>query len=217
MTSEGSIADRVTGQLRDAIVSGRLDPGSEFSMREMAQRFEVSFIPVREAVRSLQTEGLVMIRGGRRPVVAPLDAQDLFGVHRLRQLIEPELAVHASQLLHPVDLERAEDHLARAADTALSDDERYAAHRDFHSELLRPALTPWDDRVLRMAWFAAERCVRAGLAISDRRALECDVVTTHGALLATFRCGEPDEVREIVREHLRQNLEVALRGVPRSF
>lgn len=48
-----SVASQVTSELRRAILSGSLAPGQEFSLREIASLLDVSFIPVREALRSL--------------------------------------------------------------------------------------------------------------------------------------------------------------------
>jgi DNA-binding GntR family transcriptional regulator len=60
-----SVAEQVTVELRRSILSGALAPGQEFSLREIADLLQVSFIPVREALRSLEGEGLVVTRPGR--------------------------------------------------------------------------------------------------------------------------------------------------------
>jgi DNA-binding GntR family transcriptional regulator len=60
-----SVADRVTSEIRHAILAGRLRPGQEFSLRHIAGQLGVSFIPVREALRSLEAEGLLITRRGR--------------------------------------------------------------------------------------------------------------------------------------------------------
>src|ERR1700683_4072723 len=77
-----SVAEQVTVELRRSILSGALAPGREFSLREIADMLQVSFIPVREALRSLEGEGLVVTRPGRSALVAPLDLDELRGIYR---------------------------------------------------------------------------------------------------------------------------------------
>jgi DNA-binding FadR family transcriptional regulator len=74
------VAEQVTVELRRSILSGALAPGQEFSLREIADMLQVSFIPVREALRSLEGEGLVVTRPGRSALVAPLDLDELRGI-----------------------------------------------------------------------------------------------------------------------------------------
>src|SRR5215213_1719368 len=94
-----TVAELVTSELRRSILGGVLAPGREFSLREVAGMLHVSFIPVREALRSLEAEGLVITRPGRSAVVAPLDLDDLHAIYRLRHQLEPEIAARACQIL----------------------------------------------------------------------------------------------------------------------
>ena len=80
-----SVADQVMTELRRSILSGALEPGREFSLRELAEMLQVSIIPVREALRSLENQGLVQMRPGRSAVVAPLDLDELQSIYRLRR------------------------------------------------------------------------------------------------------------------------------------
>ena len=66
-----SVTDQVTAELRRAIISGSMEPGQEFSLREAAGHLGVSFIPVREALRTLEKEGLILTRPGRSATAAP--------------------------------------------------------------------------------------------------------------------------------------------------
>src|SRR5208282_889332 len=66
-----SVVDQVSGEIRRSILSGALRPGQQFSLREIASQLGVSFIPVREALRQLEAQGLVVTRPGRSASVAP--------------------------------------------------------------------------------------------------------------------------------------------------
>jgi len=60
-----SVVEQVMTELRRSILSGALAPGRDLSLRELAEMLQVSIIPVREALRSLESEGLVVTRPGR--------------------------------------------------------------------------------------------------------------------------------------------------------
>jgi DNA-binding GntR family transcriptional regulator len=75
-----SVAEQVMTELRRSILAGALEPGREFSLRELAEMLQVSIIPVREALRSLENQGLVQMRPGRSAIVAPLDLDELQGI-----------------------------------------------------------------------------------------------------------------------------------------
>ena len=94
-----SVVEQVMTELRRSILSGALAPGRELSLRELAEMLQVSIIPVREALRSLESEGLVVTRPGRSARVAPLDLGELQGLYRLRRRLEPEIAQRSCRLL----------------------------------------------------------------------------------------------------------------------
>src|SRR3954468_17194703 len=103
-----SVVEQVTAEIRRSILTGALAPGQEFSLREIANLLAVSFIPVREALRSLESEGLVVTRPGRSAIVAPLDLADLHAIYRLRHQVEPEIAARACRLLPEAEYDRLE-------------------------------------------------------------------------------------------------------------
>src|SRR6202012_921096 len=96
-------------ELRRSILSGALSPERELSLRELAEMLGVSIIPVREALRSLESEGLVLTRPGRSARVAPLDLEELQSIYRLRRRLEPEIAQRSCRLLTVAELDRLEE------------------------------------------------------------------------------------------------------------
>jgi DNA-binding GntR family transcriptional regulator len=201
----------VANELRRSILSGALAPGREFSLRGMAEMLKVSFIPVREALRVLEGEGLVIIRPGRSAVVAPLDLDDLQAIYRLRQVLEPEIAGRSCLLLSDFDLDQLEQQTAEFADEHRGIHEIYESHHALHLALLRPAATAWDIRILTTLWRAAERYIRIGFGRLDddpdehRRRQQ-----VHRELIAAFRLRDPGVVAEAMREHLARNEQTAL-------
>ena len=80
----------ILAALRDAIASGQLAPGAVLRQAELAEQFGTSRIPVREALNSLQAEGLVQIEPNRGAFVTTLSAQELHELFDLRVLVEDE-------------------------------------------------------------------------------------------------------------------------------
>lgn len=209
-----SMGERVTSELRRAIISGSLAPGQEFALREIAGMLGTSFIPVREALRSLESEGLVTTRTGRSAMVTPLDAGDLAAVYRLRRVVEPEIAGRSCQLLSADELARLETQAHSFGDEELGIDEIYEAHHEFHLSLLAPAATEWDVRVLSTLWRAGERYIRIGFRALDTQPAEHDRREhAHEELLEAFRTREPRVVRRAITKHLEHNEKLAQKAL----
>lgn len=209
-----SLVQQVTVELRRSILAGRLKPGQEFSLRTVAAQLGVSLIPVREALRSLEEQGLVITRPGRSAMVAPLDHGDLAGIYRLRRQIEPDLAARSCQMLelaHITEMRRLVD-LLNNEDLNL--DDIYEGHHELHLEMLRPAATAWDLHILEMLWRAAERYIRVAFGRLDADPHEHGRRGhVHGELLDVFQHGGPDAVRAAVSAHLDDNERIAQRAL----
>ncbi len=80
---------RVIDTLREAILAGRLSPGSRVRQEELAEEFGISRIPVREALRRLEAEGLVVLVPNSGAWVAKLDRAECVEIYRIREQIEP--------------------------------------------------------------------------------------------------------------------------------
>ncbi|MER8037330.1 GntR family transcriptional regulator [Streptomyces hydrogenans] len=83
-----SKADLVHENLRAAIAGGELPPGARINMDELARNYGVSKIPVREAVKRLESEGLVVSRVHSGVTVSEVDKEEMRGVFLAREVIE---------------------------------------------------------------------------------------------------------------------------------
>lgn len=206
-----SVVEQATEELRRAILAGSLAPGGEYSLRELAGMLDISFIPIREALRSLESEGLVVMRPGRSAVIAPLNLDDLHGIYRLRRALEPEIARRSCGLLTDEQLDLLD---AQAADFGARDHgmaDIYDDHHAFHLALLAPAATVWDIRVLTTLWRAAERYIRIGFGQLDPDPAEHERRgKAHADLLAAFRTRDAGTVAAAVEQHLSRNEKIAI-------
>ncbi|XUM01640.1 GntR family transcriptional regulator [Streptomyces venezuelae ATCC 10712] len=144
----------VLEELRRAITSGELGPGGPIRQEALAARFEVSRVPLREALKALEAEGLVVHHVHRGYFVAELSLGDLEEIYRIRELLETE-AVRTAVRQLPEDaieaLEEIQEEVERAAGagdvTAMA-----AANRRFHFTLIEASGMPRLVRLITTLW-----------------------------------------------------------------
>jgi DNA-binding GntR family transcriptional regulator len=129
----------VRARIRDAIITGELQPGDEISQVRLAKTLGVSRTPLREALRMLQCDRLVESRPHRMVRVAPLSVQDAESVYAARITLESFSARITIPLLTDADLGTLQDDLVVMEDTCRRHD--YAGlmepHSRFHRALTR--------------------------------------------------------------------------------
>jgi DNA-binding GntR family transcriptional regulator len=143
------MSDKVAGHLRAAIMSGTLLPGSFIRLDETAAALGVSITPVREALRTLRGEGMVLLEPHRGHVVAPLSRRDVEDIFWLQATIAKELAAAATDRITDdgiAELERLNDELAATVETGDAEAIAAAEFR-FHRSLNHTT-----GRV-KLAWF----------------------------------------------------------------
>jgi DNA-binding GntR family transcriptional regulator len=208
-----SIVEMAAQELRRAIVEASLSPGSAMPIAELSSRLAVSHIPIREALKRLESEGLVQLPRGRAAIVTELSRADLADVLHVRALVEGELAATAAPHYTPADLQALE-----AAWSALLPLEGTSASDlirldwAFHAALLRPARTAWTSRILDAVRPATDRYLHLLLTASG-------TTTTwlqkhHAALLDAARDGSPSAARDAVHAHFSAEEELIAPNVP---
>jgi DNA-binding GntR family transcriptional regulator len=205
-----SLVDQVTHHLREQILNGELPAGGSISIIRLAEQMDVSHIPVREALRRLESEGLVAIRTGRGATVTPLRTEDVRGIYRIRRWIEPELAALSSAMITKRDLTTLEECLRILAEGSVDDE--ISAHKDFHQLILRPAASAWDIRILEYLWNANERYTRLYFRPPSHNHPK-SIAVSHASLLKAIRSGNTDRIRAKLREHLDDNENALLKAL----
>jgi DNA-binding GntR family transcriptional regulator len=209
----------VLHEIRQSILTGALAPGEPFVVQTLTEKLGVSHVPVREALRQLESQGLVTLSPSRSAVVTPLDPGSLREIYRLRQWIEPELAALSAPERPDTDLRRLAE-LIEGTFRQPKTEGQWDLHREFHELLIAPAAGEWDLRVLNILWFASERFTRLLLGHVAVPEEETDHRKgKHQELLDAARGRDPEELRAALREHLAENEHVAaerLRLIPLS-
>ncbi len=188
--------------IRERILSGTYPEGEPLRQDAVADELGVSRIPVREALRQLEAEGLVSFHPHRGAVVSSLSLDEIEEVFSLRAVVESSLLRTAVPRLQADDLARAEEVLTRY-------DQALAAHDvvtygelnwQFHSTLYAPAERPITMGIVQRLHQQADRYLRMQLALthSENRASQ-----EHGAILEAARRHEVDEAATLLKRHIR--------------
>ena len=157
-----TMVDGITERLRQAIITGAIKPRERIRVADLERKFGVSHIPIREALRRLQSEGFVEISPRRTTIAAGVDLNDLANIYDLRRIIEIEIGRRSVSRMTKNDVEAVRRALAsfQAVANDPSSAEFWERHREFHWALLAPAANATVKRVLDHLWQSSERYVR---------------------------------------------------------
>ena len=195
-----SSGPEVLAELRRAIVSGRVPPGSPIPLDDVAAFFGVSLIPVREALKTLLGEGLLAHQPRLGYTVTALSSAELDELYVVRGALEAAALDAAVRNATPADHERVRDiHAAMGRAVTEGDAEAFQrASREFHEALLRPCRMPRLLHMLDIAWNLTEPAqTMMRVSAQERAAMRVD----HEQMLEAFVGGSPERLREVATTH----------------
>jgi DNA-binding GntR family transcriptional regulator len=206
-----SIAGRAHARIRDAIVEGRLKPGERISERGLATLLEVSPMPVREALRRLEAEGMVETRPRSGTYVADLGPRRLAEIGLARAALEGVAAGLAAQRAGEGDIAAMRGALAaiRAATRAGDAESVLAANEALHAAIHAAAASADVARLLA-GLRAYEHLGRPRVlaTAAERRA----ALGEHAAIVAAIEAGDAPAAEAAMRGHAIRSLRVAIPG-----
>lgn len=163
-----TLVERVTAELREAILEGRLEPGKRIGQVELAQKFGTSRLPVREALSKLEHEGLVSVKPNAGATVARLTMTELTEIYLMRERLEPLALAASIPNLSDEEIVRLRSCVDEMEETARETADRWAwleIDRRFHLGGLAAAPMPQLLRVIESLWNNATRYRRAYTAL----------------------------------------------------
>ena len=225
-----SVVERVTvvsatlEALRNKILRGELPDGTQLRQDVLAEEYGVSRIPVREALRQLEAEGLVTFYPHRGAVVAGLSPEEIAELFEMRALLEPDLLRRAMPRLTPEDLDKAR-RILNEYEASLRGGQMAGwgeLNWLFHSTLYAPASRPQSMSVIQQLNRRSSRYIqmqllfthgerraetehRRILAACERRAVKrgCELLASHilnaGESLVRFLAGQREAQETTVR------------------
>jgi DNA-binding GntR family transcriptional regulator len=196
-----TLAETVAERLRELIITGQLQPGAELRLAPLAKQLGVSIMPVREAIRLLESERLVVVRPRRRAVVAELSTEDIEETYAVRVALEGLAARHATERLTAADLAEIESRF-KDMTRAMNDGDLnsfIAADRDFHMRLYA---TSRRERLIQTIADLERQSQRyASYVYSSWQPLDI-ALRAHQPLLDAIEAGDPALVEQRTIEHM---------------
>jgi DNA-binding GntR family transcriptional regulator len=197
-----SLASAVANILREKILRGEVKAGEQLRQHVIASELEVSRIPVREALRQLEAEGLVTIVHDHGAVVTSLSPEDVVEMFEIRMVLESYLLREAIPRLTESDLRHAEGVL-HAYESSLNQDSDVAAwgqlNWEFHSTLYAAANRPKFLAIAQNIHHNADRYVRLHLVLVHDIA---QANNEHREILELCKQGNVDSACGLLEKHI---------------
>lgn len=207
--SQLNLAQSAYESLRDAIQGGAISPGQRIREKELSDWLKVSRTPVREALRRLQSEGMIEARGGGLAVVS-LDMRAVTELYDLRETLEGTAASLAARhadpteiaLLHAmIEAQRASPHDARAL---------IVHNRNFHEQIYRAAHNRF---LLRTLIGLRDAQVLLGTTTLAQPERADHALSEHAEILAAIEARNSAAAEEAARRHIRAGYKERVRAM----
>jgi len=195
-----SLQERVFDVLRAAILNGDLTPGEQLSLKELAKELNVSTMPVREALRRLEAQGMITFFGQKKIAVTELSSEDLEEFYWIRIPLECRAFARNFSSIESAEIEELARLNEMMCQTEISASKWVRHNRKFHmilygatkSGVLRGALSwLWDNVTPYLNIYAQNRSW-------------IDTATEiHEKIIQAIRENRQEDAIEHLKEHLK--------------
>ena len=194
--TEDTIAARIGNTLAERIISGTIAAGARLRQDHIAEEFGASHVPVREAFRRLEAQGLVVSEPRRGVRVAGFTLNDVREVAEMRAALEVLALRNAAPHLTKAILDHAEEANV-ACDKARNVEAWEEANRAFHRLIITPCAMPRLLKSIDDLHTASARFLFSGW----RAEWEAPTDRAHSAILAALRAGQIDTAAAVLARH----------------
>jgi DNA-binding GntR family transcriptional regulator len=195
-----SLTERTYQVLRRDILTCALEPGSEISEADIADRLSISKTPVREALGRLRVEGFVKTFPRRGYQIVPLTIADMDELFDVRTIVEGGCGEIASERITEEELDRLAELADASYDRATSAnlDKFISANRDFHMAIANAA---GNRRLEELVYRLLDELERFFYIGARKRDLNTEVHSDHHRIVEVLRKRDPAAARRIMMEH----------------
>lgn len=217
-TSGRAAAPTAYAQIRAAIVEGRYEPGTRLIEQRIAEEFDLSRTPVREALRTLEAEGLVRIEPNRGATVRSLEIDDVIDLYALRARLEGYAAELAAERHDPDDLTVIDEGIAAfaeamagpGADPLARARDLDAANAQIHLGIVAASRHHHLQQML-LRTVDASLVFRAFRSFDPAQTRQSHAF--HQMIRDAIAAGEPARAGALMSEHILQGRDVLLAGM----
>ncbi|NQW04892.1 MAG: GntR family transcriptional regulator [Acidobacteria bacterium] len=210
----GVLSEQIKDVILRWIVEGRLPLGSRIVETRVARTLGTSQAPVREALRDLETLGVVEIEAFRGARVRQPSSRELLEAFSVRAEIEALASREATPRITDASLRAMEESMALMREAAAVDDvhAHALANAQFHAAIVKAA----DNKTLTRVWGVLEPFARTYITATLASAASTNLAhlaDRHDAILEAIRAGDADKAAEVTRAHLLDAREILRRGL----
>ena len=208
--------DYVYEQLYNAILSGRFKPGEHLVLEDLADEMGTSRTPLREAIRRLQTEGLVEFTPHRGAVVTELSVEELIELYHIRSVLDGLAARLAAENLSQKELARLEKITIQSEQKLdpQNPDGFEDFNRDFHEIIYRGANAPRLYEMIASLYAQARRHRHLSLLSPGRIS---QILVEHRNILNALIARDANAAELYAREHHDNTAKVLVQLVTERF
>ncbi len=197
------LSARIADEIRKAVLSGEMRPGMRIRQELLAANFGASRIPVREALKQLENEGLVVLAPNRGAWIADVNSEESIEVYKIREVVEPLAILESVPNLTDADIASL-DLTVRRLEQVVTLEDYIQLDRAFHLRTYSRARMPQLLAMVERFWnttqhfrrqFVKETFAKDGLPFSDPQ---------HVLLMDAIRVRDADAARSLVRLHIRR-------------
>ncbi len=199
-----SAYERVLAQIR----SGELRPGDRLTETDLAQRLRISRTPVREAIRQLEADGLVVHVPRVGATVRSLDYSEVMELYEMRTVLEATAALMATRAASDIEISELEEINADLAEAIGDAPRAYELNRMFHETLAKAA----KNRFLIKSMGALQKALLIlGTSTLAEQTRAQQAVGEHAAVLKALRARDGAAAEAAMRAHLEASHRARLR------
>ena len=209
-SSKGSLA---YSELRQLILSGSLAPGSRISQYELADNMQMSITPLREAIRRLSSEGLIIMDTHRDSRVADMSAAEARELLEVRLSLEPSATELAAYRRTDADIEAIRTAAEKLLPvTRVWGEDAITAHRDFHRAVYSASHNTTMIKLLDDLWDKSDRYRRIGLELPSGDEPRTIDLNQHHQILELVVARDGAGAAELARIHIANSLTASVTG-----
>lgn len=197
-----TLAEAVTNQLREAILTGELKPGQPLWQEQLADRFNVSRVPIREALRHLAAEGLVTLQSHHSAVVTALSKDEVEELVVIAATLDLAAVGRAIARINAGDLAQMKRCLTEMKKNQDKPEQWLALNLEFHLITIRAA--GWS-RIESLAIDSRRNIGRYVSPVYEQSVHEWD--RQHGAIYQAFAAGDEARVKREIEVHWKYTVQ----------
>ncbi len=200
---DGDAGARIAAALRSRIISGDIHPGTRMRQEDIADEYGASRVPVREAIRQLEYEGLVKIVARSGAWVARLTLAECEEVYQMRERLEPLLLRYSAPHLSAAAVAHLADLADRIREVGYDTDAFLALDREFHLASYAAADAAQLPALIHKLWNTTAPYRRAYVATWDAESRRI-ADEEHHLIVAAIRDQDLDDAERVLAAHIRR-------------